>query len=232
MKTAYLYAELDEEVYMEVPQGLKDVPKGHVLKLIKALYGLRQAGRQWYNTLRKVLEKFGMKRVKSDPHTFVVTKVINREKKTLIIPIYMNNLFPFGDKVLTDNFKAFIPNYFETTPPCNAHYFLGIRVTWSRVPWSDTTVRPYISLDQITFIEKVLTSIEEFYPEHTITNRRTVLPAAPIEPKHSTKDVCRSQTRLLFPVRCRTADVHHVGNSTGSRLPRGHAGVPRITPFS
>ena len=129
VKTAYLYAELDEEVYMEVPQGLKDVPKGHVLKLIKALYGLRQAGRQWYNTLREVLEKFGMKRVESDPHTFVATKVINREKKTLIIPIYMDDLFPFGDKVLTDNFEVFIPNYFETTPPCDAHYFLGIRVT-------------------------------------------------------------------------------------------------------
>jgi len=40
-KTVYLYVELDEEVYMEVPQGLTDVPKGHVLKLIKALYGLR-----------------------------------------------------------------------------------------------------------------------------------------------------------------------------------------------
>jgi len=114
---------------MEVPQGLKDVPKGHVLKLIKALYRLRQAGRQWYNTLRKVLEKFGMKRVESDPHTFVVTKVINREKKTLIIPIYVDDLFPFGDKVLTDNFEVFIPDYFETTPPCDAHYFLGICVT-------------------------------------------------------------------------------------------------------
>ena len=128
-----------------------------------------------------------MKRVESNPHTFVTTKVINRENKTLIIPTYVDDLFPFGDKVLTDNFEAFIPNYFETTPPCDTHYFLGICVTRSRAPLSNTTVRPYISLDQITFIGKVLKSIEEFYPEHTITNRRTVLPATPIEPNTQPK---------------------------------------------
>ena len=44
VKTAYLNGDLEEEVFMEVPQGLENVPEGHVLKLKKALYGLRQAG--------------------------------------------------------------------------------------------------------------------------------------------------------------------------------------------
>ena len=61
VKTTYLYGELDEEVYMEVPEGLEDVPEDHVLLLIKALYGLKQAGCQWYQTLKSVMEQFGMK---------------------------------------------------------------------------------------------------------------------------------------------------------------------------
>jgi hypothetical protein len=44
VKNAYLYGDLDEEIYMEVPLGM-DVPKGKALHLRKALYGLKQAGR-------------------------------------------------------------------------------------------------------------------------------------------------------------------------------------------
>ena len=179
VKTAYLYGELDEEVYMEVPQGLEGVPEGHVLLLIKALYGLKQAGRQWYNSLRNVMEEFNMKRIEADPHTFIVSKVVDKVKRLLIVPVYVDDLFPFGDKVLTDDFERYIPNYFETSPPCDAHYFLGIRVTRNRTP---EDVSPYICLDQITFIGKVLSSIAEFFPNANITDRRTVLPAEKIEP--------------------------------------------------
>lgn len=44
VKTAYLYGDLEEEVYMEPPEGLDGIPKDHVLLLVKALYGLKQAG--------------------------------------------------------------------------------------------------------------------------------------------------------------------------------------------
>jgi hypothetical protein len=44
VKTAFLYGELDEELYMEQPEGFK--VKGHehkVLRLLHAIYGLKQA---------------------------------------------------------------------------------------------------------------------------------------------------------------------------------------------
>ena len=43
VKTAYLHGELDEEIFMEPPEGFP-APNGHVYRLKKALYGLKQAG--------------------------------------------------------------------------------------------------------------------------------------------------------------------------------------------
>eukprot|EP00833_Pecoramyces_ruminatium_P002112 jgi/Orpsp1_1/1176144/evm.model.c7180000056545.1 len=64
IKTAYLNAKLDEEIYMEMPEGMKQ--KGYC-KLNRALYGLKQSGRMWNETLNKVLLKLGFKRFLSDP---------------------------------------------------------------------------------------------------------------------------------------------------------------------
>ncbi|THH27330.1 hypothetical protein EUX98_g6847 [Antrodiella citrinella] len=49
VKSAYLYGKLDEEIYMEQPEGFK--VKGQerkVLRLLRALYGLKQAGLAWW----------------------------------------------------------------------------------------------------------------------------------------------------------------------------------------
>jgi len=48
VKTAYLYGNLDEEIYMEQPEGFKLPGKeDKVWRLHKALYGLKQAGLSW-----------------------------------------------------------------------------------------------------------------------------------------------------------------------------------------
>ena len=49
VKSAYLNTPLKETVYMHPPQGvLKAGQEGKVLRLLKGLYGLKQAGRGWY----------------------------------------------------------------------------------------------------------------------------------------------------------------------------------------
>lgn len=57
IKTAFLYGELDEELYMECPEYY-DAPKGKVCKLVKSLYGLKQAPRQWHKKFDSFLKKF------------------------------------------------------------------------------------------------------------------------------------------------------------------------------
>ena len=49
VRNAYLYGELEEEIYMEQPEGFHARGKeGHVLQLHQALYGLKQAGLAWW----------------------------------------------------------------------------------------------------------------------------------------------------------------------------------------
>ena len=54
VKTAFLYGELDEELYMEQPEGFKDPKqKNKVMCLKKAIYGLKQAALAWWKALDK-----------------------------------------------------------------------------------------------------------------------------------------------------------------------------------
>ena len=46
--TAFLYAPLEEEVFMEQPEGTVEAgSEGKVMRLLKCLYGLKQSPRQW-----------------------------------------------------------------------------------------------------------------------------------------------------------------------------------------
>jgi len=59
VKTVFLHADLDEEIYMHQPEGFSEEGKKNmVCRLKKILYGLKQAPRQWY----KKFESFMLKK--------------------------------------------------------------------------------------------------------------------------------------------------------------------------
>lgn len=70
IKGAYLNAKLEEENYMEMPHGFakvdKDTNRSIICKLVKSLYGLHQAAREWYKTLWKMYESVGFIRNLAD----------------------------------------------------------------------------------------------------------------------------------------------------------------------
>ena len=72
VKSAYLNATLNETVYMQPPRGvLKRGEEGKVLRLLKGLYRLKQAGRGWYVEMLKVFVKdLGFVRSKADHLVF------------------------------------------------------------------------------------------------------------------------------------------------------------------
>ena len=85
---AFINGTLEEEIYMEQPEGYHFGNPGDVLRLRKSLYGLKQAGRVWNEKLHEELEKMDFKRVKSDSSLYIYKKGPTR----IIIPIYIDDI--------------------------------------------------------------------------------------------------------------------------------------------
>jgi len=70
VKSSYLNADLNEEIYMKAPQGHEDY-ENKIWKLKKAIYGLKQSGREWNNTLNNTLNSIGFEKLKCDPCIYI-----------------------------------------------------------------------------------------------------------------------------------------------------------------
>ena len=111
---------------------------------------------------------------KSDPHTFIFNGKIGGVTHTLIVPVYVDDIFLFRSKILTNQFEEFIPKYYDITDPCNTQYLLGIHVTRQRMD------DKYILLDQVHFTEQTISNIVQYYGE--VKEHNTVLPAEDLIP--------------------------------------------------
>ncbi|GKA10369.1 putative ribonuclease H-like domain-containing protein, partial [Tanacetum coccineum] len=107
VKSAFLYRSIDEEVYVTQPKGFVDpqYPK-KVYKVVKALYGLRQAPRALYATLSTFLLKHGYRRGTID--------------KTLFLKKYKRDI---------------IMGEFEMSAMGELVFFLGIQVQTTTTPY-------------------------------------------------------------------------------------------------
>nr|GEU82240.1 putative ribonuclease H-like domain-containing protein [Tanacetum cinerariifolium] len=72
VKSAFLYGNIKEEVYVCQPLGFEDPDyRDKVYKVVKALYGLHQAPRVWYENLANYLLENGFQRGKIDQTLFI-----------------------------------------------------------------------------------------------------------------------------------------------------------------
>ena len=70
VKGAYLNGTLQETIYMQQPEGCED-GTGHICKLVKTLYGLKQAGCKWNNKLDGKLKVHEYGQLLSDPCAYI-----------------------------------------------------------------------------------------------------------------------------------------------------------------
>eukprot|EP00253_Pinus_taeda_P001575 PITA_01575 len=93
VKTAFLNGFIQEEVYIEQPQGFEvHGKKSHVCRLKKALYGLKQAPRAWYSRIDTYLQGMGFTKSEVDPNFYFI--VIGEEP--LILVLYVDELVITG----------------------------------------------------------------------------------------------------------------------------------------
>ena len=126
IKSAYLNGVLSEDIYMRQPRGYEEKgSEGKVAKLKKGLYGLKQAGREWYATLHDFLITLGFRRTHADHSVFVFT----RGKSIVMVPVYVDDKLISGNNEATLDFiQKAIGSRFKTSDLGTATWILGIRV--------------------------------------------------------------------------------------------------------
>ena len=94
-KSAFLNGKLEEEVYIEQPEGfLLSEKKDYVCKLKKAVYGLKQDPRAWFSRLDSYLKQKGFKRGVTKSNLYLKIK----DKNMIIVVVYVDDII-FGSNI-------------------------------------------------------------------------------------------------------------------------------------
>nr|GEZ74507.1 retrovirus-related Pol polyprotein from transposon TNT 1-94 [Tanacetum cinerariifolium] len=126
VKTAFLYGPLNEEVYVNQPDGFVDpYYPDKVYRLKKSLYGLKQAPRAWYDELSNFLVSKGFSKGSIDP-TLFITK---HKGDILLVQIYVDGIiFGSTNPNLSKQFEKLMHGKFEMSMMGELKFFLGIQI--------------------------------------------------------------------------------------------------------
>ncbi|GJX79089.1 putative ribonuclease H-like domain-containing protein, partial [Tanacetum coccineum] len=126
VKSDFLYGKIEEEVYVCQPPGFEDPHfPDKVYKVEKALYGLHQAPRAWYETLSTYLLDNGFHRGQIDKTLF-----IKRHKDDiLLVQVYVDDII-FGStkKQMSNEFETLMHDKFQMSSMGELSFFLGLQV--------------------------------------------------------------------------------------------------------
>ena len=130
VKNAFLQGELEDEVYMRPPPGLEDMVKpGNILRLKKAIYGLKQSPRAWYHKLSTTLNGRGFVKSQADHSLFTLTS----NKGIVVILVYVDDIIITGsNQEGISSTKAFLKTAFDIKDLGELKYFLGIELCRSK----------------------------------------------------------------------------------------------------
>ncbi|GJX94368.1 zinc finger, CCHC-type containing protein [Tanacetum coccineum] len=146
LKTTFLNGELEEEVYMNQPMGfILPGNEKKVCKLVKSLYELKQAPKQWHQKFDEVVLSNGYLLNQADK---CVYSKFDTSGKGVIICLYVDDMLIFDtDQVQVDLTKEFFISRFSMKDMGEADVILGIRIKHESNG---------IAISQSHYIEKVL----------------------------------------------------------------------------
>ena len=130
VKTAFLNGMLEEEIFMEQPEGFVAPGKEHlVCKLERSLYGLKQAPRAWYERLHAHLVKQQFERCAADHSVYVSRKGAD----FMIVLVYVDDLILASNSpTMLQQFKVVMEAEFKMSDLGEANLFLGLQLVRDR----------------------------------------------------------------------------------------------------
>ncbi|GJZ66240.1 putative ribonuclease H-like domain-containing protein [Tanacetum coccineum] len=126
VKSAFLYGTIGEEVYVQQPPGFVDpAHPNKVYKVIKALYGLHQAPRAWYETLSTFLLENGFRRGTIDKTLFIK----KNKSDIMLVQVYVDDII-FGStkQSMCTEFEDCMQKRFQMSSMGELTFFLGLQV--------------------------------------------------------------------------------------------------------
>ncbi|KAL2244205.1 UNVERIFIED_CONTAM: Retrovirus-related Pol polyprotein from transposon TNT 1-94 [Sesamum indicum] len=140
INNAFLHGHLDEEIYMDAPEGYSVTP-GHVCLLRRSLYSLKQASRQWNLEFSRSLIAYGFKQSEHD-HCLFLKPLVSGFTGLLVYVDDMLIMAPTDD--LISQVKLHLDALFTIKDLGCARYFLGLQIARS-VDGTSLTQSKYIS---------------------------------------------------------------------------------------
>ncbi|GJX50439.1 retrotransposon protein, putative, ty1-copia subclass [Tanacetum coccineum] len=195
VKTAFLNGYLNDEVYMEQPEGFVSQKfPNRVCKLKRSIYGLKQASRQWNKLFDDEIKKFGFSQNRDEPCVYVKA---SGSYVTFLI-LYVDDILIMENNIpMLQDVKSYLERCFAMKDLGEATYILGIKIYRDRL-------KPLIDLCQSAYIEKIL---KRYYMENS--KRGTI-------PMQEKLKFSKSQAvgSIMYDVRCIRPDVAFAQNIT------------------
>ena len=124
VKTVFFNGDLEEEVYMDQPDGFSIEGNNHIVcKLKKSVYGLKQASRQWYLKFNDTITSFSF-------HENIIDQCIHRKisrSKFIFLVLYVDDiLLDANDLGILYETKDFLSKNFEMRDMGEASHVIGI----------------------------------------------------------------------------------------------------------
>ena len=185
VKTAFLHGVLPETetMFMEQPPGFESHGKETwVWKLMKSIYGMKQASRVWNQTFDLTVRQWGFKRIPCEWCVYHRSS----PQGTIMFAVHVDDIISIAStKAANDHFKSQLDAKWKISDLGEAKFALGIAITRDR---SDRS----ISLSQTALIDRIVSEFgqSDAHPVDTpmIAGLRLLRPdkAAPVEPSVAT----------------------------------------------
>ncbi|OWY91395.1 Gag-pol Polyprotein, partial [Phytophthora megakarya] len=176
IKTAFLYGQLTELIFMEQPVCFEENGRQLVCQLVKSLYGLKQAPAVWNKTLHTHLEKLGFTRLDSDYGLYA--KFDSDGEMQMLLTVYVDDLLLMVPSDLCTEVANQLKDVFTLTSMGEVKFLLGIEITIDRT-------HNKIMYCQRAHIDKILKAygMQDAYecwtPQSTSESKTKLKPLAP-----------------------------------------------------
>eukprot|EP00963_Diacronema_lutheri_P010445 scaffold1052_cov339-Pavlova_lutheri.AAC.61 len=175
-ETAFLNADLQEEVYLKVPHGLTIENQKQALKLNRSLYGLKQAPRAWNEELTTTLKRLKFECIEVDQSILKC----RADMGTSYLCFYVDDILIASQHLdLIQSIKQLIQKEYRATDLGEAKHFLGLTIKRNRAERKS-------EMEQTN-------KISEYLEQHGVTNSKSKETPLSVPLENKTNEVISEQ---------------------------------------